>query len=124
MLTLLFQGPVGKLCDTLGRHVFRPAHLHMQMVAPGYERLTTALYMAGDEYLHSDAVFGAKSSLVCELEPNYEEGRAKELGFPRGPFWEANWDFVLQTEQEAEQSKRASLPHYFKFVDGVQDGKK
>ena len=89
----------------------------MQLQAEGYERLTTALYMAGDEYLHSDAVFGAKSSLVCHLKPNYDDSQAKELGFPRGPFWETTWDFVLQTIEEAEQSKRQSLPNYYKFLD-------
>lgn len=94
------------------------------MQAPGYERLTTALYMAGDDYLHSDAVFGAKTSLVLEPKANYEESAAKELGFPRGPFWEATWDFVLQTKEEAEQSKRASLPKYFQFVDEQATGKR
>lgn len=90
----------------------------MQLQAHGFEKLTTALYMSGDEYLHSDAVFGAKSSLVCHLEANHDEAKAKELGFPRGPFWETTWDFILQTEKEAEQTKRESLPNYYKFANG------
>lgn len=32
-------------------------HYHFRISAPGYQRLVTALYMAGDEYLDSDAVF-------------------------------------------------------------------
>jgi hypothetical protein len=32
--------------------------------APGYRKLTTALYPEGDEFLASDAVFGVKKSLV------------------------------------------------------------
>nr|GAT46984.1 intradiol RING-cleavage dioxygenase [Mycena chlorophos] len=55
---------VGEALKALGRHVFRPAHLHMMLTAPGFEKLTTALYFKGDPYLYSDAVFGVKSSLV------------------------------------------------------------
>jgi len=58
------DGPVGKMLSKLNRHVFRPAHLHIQIHAPGYEGLTTALYFKGDPYLTSDAVFGVKSSLI------------------------------------------------------------
>lgn len=32
--------------------------------APGYHRLVTALYVEGDEWLASDAVFGVKKSLI------------------------------------------------------------
>lgn len=32
--------------------------------APGYVKLTTALYPDGDPYMTSDAVFGVKKSLV------------------------------------------------------------
>lgn len=52
------------MVSALGRHVFRPAHLHMQVDAQGYEKLTTAFYPRGDPYLYSDAVFGVHSSLI------------------------------------------------------------
>ena len=58
------QGPVGELLITMGRHNMRPNHLHMMIEAPGYQKLTTALYPEGDEWLASDAVFGVKKSLV------------------------------------------------------------
>ena len=44
----------------------RPAHIHFRIDAPGYESLTTALYSSDDPYVHSDAVFGVKPSLVIE----------------------------------------------------------
>lgn len=47
------DGPVGRLLKTLNRHVFRPAHLHMMLVAEGYETLITALYFKGDQFLES-----------------------------------------------------------------------
>jgi Dioxygenase len=36
----------------------------MMIVAPGFRKLTTALYPEGDIYLSSDVVFGVKKSLV------------------------------------------------------------
>jgi protocatechuate 3,4-dioxygenase beta subunit len=42
----------------------RPSHLHMMIHAPGFRKLTTALYPEGDVYLTSDPVFGVKKSLV------------------------------------------------------------
>ena len=35
------DGPVGKLLTTLGRHQWRPAHMHFILAADGYERLVT-----------------------------------------------------------------------------------
>lgn len=32
--------------------------------APGFRKLTTAVYPKGDVWLHSDCVFGVKKSLV------------------------------------------------------------
>lgn len=42
----------------------RPNHLHMMVEAPGYHKLVSSLYPEGCPYLESDAVFGAKRSLV------------------------------------------------------------
>ena len=36
----------------------------MMIEAPGFRKLTTALYPEGDAYLTSDPVFGVKKSLV------------------------------------------------------------
>ncbi len=60
------DGPVGKMLSSLGQHPFRPAHIHFIVSAPGFETLTTALYIAGDKYLGSDAVFGSRPSLVVD----------------------------------------------------------
>lgn len=42
----------------------RPNHVHMVIEAPGFRKLTTAIYLEGDEYLLSDAVFGVKEPLI------------------------------------------------------------
>ena len=58
------DGPAGQLLRALGRHPFRPAHVHFMISAPSYRKLVTHLFLAGDKYLESDAVFGVKPSLV------------------------------------------------------------
>jgi protocatechuate 3,4-dioxygenase beta subunit len=59
-----WDGPVGQLLQRMGRHPFRPAHVHFMIGAPGYRTLVTHLFLSGDRYLESDAVFGVKPSLI------------------------------------------------------------
>lgn len=61
------DGPVGKMLDAVGRHPFRPAHIHFMIGKEGYDTLVTHLFIEGDEYLHSDAVFGVKDQLIVQL---------------------------------------------------------
>ena len=82
------DGPVGRLLAKLGRHPYRPAHIHFIVSAEGYEPVTTQLFVKGDEYLDSDAVFGVKDSLVVEFRRN--EG--SEIG---RPLCTVEYDFVL-----------------------------
>lgn len=69
------DGPAGQLLTAMGRHPYRPAHIHFLISAPGYRTLVTHLFIAGDPYLESDAVFGVKPSLV--VEPELAEGRLR-----------------------------------------------
>jgi|SRR5579859_3449673 len=66
------DGPVGELLDAMGRHPNRPAHIHFMISAPGYRRLVTHLFVAGDPYLESDAVFGVKPELIVQPETSAE----------------------------------------------------
>ncbi|SCB19619.1 intradiol ring-cleavage dioxygenase [Rhizobium hainanense] len=93
------DGPVGKLLDALGRHPYRPAHLHYIIKADGFETLTTHIFDPDDPYIHSDAVFGVKESLLAEFRLTEDPARAKDLGF-RGPFWQVEHDFVLAPERK------------------------
>jgi hydroxyquinol 1,2-dioxygenase len=83
------DGPVGAMLDALGRHPYRPAHIHFRFSAPGYKQLITALYMEGDRYLDSDAVFGAREPLVVGYRKRRVEGRAQ-------PIDSIEFDFVLE----------------------------
>jgi len=64
------DGPVGRMLAALGRHPNRPAHIHFMISAPGYRRLVTHIFVAGDDYLQSDAVFGVKPDLVVHPQPD------------------------------------------------------
>ncbi len=76
------DGPVGRLLDALGRHPYRPAHIHFIVSADGYRPLTTQLFTGGDDYLRSDAVFGVKDSLVVDYARD-------------GDGWRVAYDFRL-----------------------------
>lgn len=88
------DGPVGKLLASLGRHPYRPAHLHYIIAADGYETLTTHIFDPDDPYIASDAVFGVKQSLMAEFKPVDDPARIDKAGFD-GPFLEVEHDFVL-----------------------------
>lgn len=60
------DGPVGQMLEAVGRHPWRPAHLHFMIKAPGYETLITHVFRNNSDYLDSDAVFGVRQSLVCD----------------------------------------------------------
>jgi catechol 1,2-dioxygenase len=89
------DGPVGELLRALGRHPYRPAHIHFIVTAEGHAPLTTHLFVAGDPYLDSDAVFGTKDSLVVPFVRNESAAEAARYGV-RAPFYTVQYDFVLR----------------------------
>jgi hydroxyquinol 1,2-dioxygenase len=82
------------MLEVLGRHPWRPAHLHFMITAPGYERLVTHVFREGDQYLDSDAVFGVRSSLVAQWN-RHEAGTAPDGTCMDTPFSTLEFDFVL-----------------------------
>ena len=90
------DGPVGKLLLRLGRHPYRPAHIHFIVSAPGHKPVVTELFSEGDPYLDSDAVFGVKESLVVKL---HEEGAEPS----ESPRYRLERDFVLEPLPAAQR---------------------
>jgi hydroxyquinol 1,2-dioxygenase len=88
------DGPVGDLLKALGRHPWRPAHLHFMIKADGFETLITHVFRDGDRYLDSDAVFGVRSSLIAEWI-RHEPGTAPDGSVSAVPFYTLDFDFVL-----------------------------
>lgn len=79
------DGPVGQMLGHLGRHPYRPAHMHFIISCAGYDTIVTHTFADGDAYLQSDAVFGVKQSLIAAFHP-VAGGETK---------WRSNFDFVM-----------------------------
>jgi protocatechuate 3,4-dioxygenase beta subunit len=94
------DGPVGELLAATARHPNRPAHVHFLVTAPGHRPVTTHLFVAGDPYIDSDAVFGVKESLVREFPEVDDPARAAEVGLPN-PFRTVHFDVALLRADQA-----------------------
>lgn len=79
------DGPVGQMLGHLGRHPYRPAHMHYLVTANGFEKLVTHTFVGDDFYLSSDAVFGVKKTLIAPFE-HVNDGKT---------IWRSPFDFVL-----------------------------
>ena len=89
------DGPIGQLLRALSRHPFRPAHIHLLVSADGFMSVTTHLFVKGDPYLDSDAVFGTKDSLVVDFIRHTSEEEAARYHVT-APFYTVHFDFVLK----------------------------
>src|SRR6266851_238191 len=88
------DGPVGDLLRAMGRHPMRPAHMHAIVSADGYQQVITHVFVAGDPYLDSDAVFAVKESLIVNFRKVDSPAEAKKLDLS-APFLRLDWDFHL-----------------------------
>lgn len=79
------DGPVGQMLERLGRHPYRPAHMHFMVTADGFHRLVTHTFVDGDAYLASDAVFGVKESLISSYERRVDANTE----------WRSQFDFIM-----------------------------
>jgi hydroxyquinol 1,2-dioxygenase len=89
------DGPVGRMLRQMGRHPYRPGHIHMIVSAPGHLPVTTHLFVAGSKYLDSDAVFGVKESLVAKFD-RHPPGVGPNGERMDTPFYTVNYDFRLR----------------------------
>jgi hydroxyquinol 1,2-dioxygenase len=77
----------------------RPAHLHFMVTAAGHRRLVTHIFVAGDEYLDRDAVFGVKDSLVVDFTRR-TGGTAPDGSERDGEWAEVRFDLVLAPDHD------------------------
>jgi catechol 1,2-dioxygenase len=96
------DGTVGSMLSALARHPMRPAHVHFIITAPGYQAVTTHVFVEGDPYLESDAVFGVKESLIVPFMRRDDPAWAERLGLGN-PFYTAEYDFVLARTAPAKE---------------------
>jgi catechol 1,2-dioxygenase len=85
------DGPVGHMLRQLGRHPYRPAHMHYLVTAEGYQKVVTHTFVGDDPYLASDTVFGVKETLIAPFE-RVDDGTT---------VWRSPFDFVLTPADEA-----------------------
>lgn len=83
------DGPVGALLASLGRHPYRPAHMHFLVTAPGFQRIVTHTFVGDDDYIANDAVFGVKQTLVAPFQPS--DGNTA---------WRSEFDFVMVPDNQ------------------------
>ncbi|PNP44362.1 hypothetical protein TGAMA5MH_03968 [Trichoderma gamsii] len=99
------DGPVGDFLRAMGRHPYRPAHVHFMFDKPGYDHLITALTIRGDRFESHDPVFGVKKSLIVDIKQVTSESMAEKCGAPLGMKL-LEHEFVVVTNAEATKLRR------------------
>ncbi|MEU9279525.1 dioxygenase [Streptomyces sp. NPDC048342] len=89
------DGPVGELMSATSRSLMRPAHVHLLIEAPGFQRVTTMLFPSDDAYLDADPVFGVKESLL-EAYDTYAPDDGPCRGLTDVPYTLLRRTFVLE----------------------------
>ncbi|WP_428673941.1 dioxygenase [Reyranella sp.] len=93
------DGPAGDMLRVLGRHAWRPAHLHMIIKAPGHQPLITEFFPEDDKYLDQDAVFGVRGGLVLPFKKTTDRAELPANLAARDtlpmPVWTARLDLKL-----------------------------
>ncbi|MEY9537946.1 hydroxyquinol 1,2-dioxygenase [Bradyrhizobium diazoefficiens] len=89
------DGPVGQLLAATDRHAMRPAHVHFLINAAGFEPLVTHVFVEGDEYLNSDAVFGVKDDLISRIK-RHDEPIMPDGSPASGPWYEMKYEFRVR----------------------------
>jgi hydroxyquinol 1,2-dioxygenase len=88
------DGPGGEMLRAMGRHPMRPAHIHYRVEAAGHRPVTTHVFVAGDEYLDSDAAFAVKEELVVDPVRDGDPDHAAAFGV-EAPFADFVFDVKL-----------------------------
>jgi len=89
------SGPVGRFLAAVGRHPWRPAHLHVKLTHEGFRPLTTMLYFEGDPWLHDDTISSVKPELTVALTKHDRHEETASRGLDR-PFFTSGYDFALR----------------------------
>jgi protocatechuate 3,4-dioxygenase beta subunit len=104
--TIPDDGPVGSMLSAVGRHPWRPAHIHLIARAAGYRTLATHIFDSASEHLDSDAVFAVKPSLLREFRLRDPSDPEAPAGVDSAWFDVAN-DIVLTPSDEPGEPRDA-----------------
>ncbi len=101
------DGPVGVLMEAMKRHPMRPAHMHAIVAAPGFRQVITHVFVDGDPYLESDAVFAVRDSLIAKYE-RLDAAEAAMLGMPPSSY-KLEFDFRLSPDRPGAGQARKKI---------------
>jgi catechol 1,2-dioxygenase len=101
------SGPTGLVLSCLGRHFYRPAHLHLKLRHPQYVALTTQLYFDGGDYLLTDVANAVRDGLITKWVRRDHATELTARGL-NSPFYEVHFDFVL-VPRSAEGVRHTAL---------------
>lgn len=102
-------GPVGELLKSIGRHSWRPAHIHFKVMGEGFKPITTQLFIPDDPWIDSDSIGAVKESLILKFEQCDDKKEILDRDINK-PFFKTNYDFILspkiavKTEEKEEAS--------------------
>jgi len=88
------DGPTGTVLNALGRHFFRPAHLHVKLRHPHFGERTSQLYFEGGPYLDSDVANAVRTELVITAQLVEDPELTARYGLDV-PFVDARYDFAF-----------------------------
>ena len=92
----------------MGRHAYRPAHMHFMVQAPGYTPLVTHVFDRKSKYLDSDAVFGVRASLIADFRKR-APGEAPDGQHVGTPYYTLDFDLRLSaTGKPREEATMAT----------------
>jgi protocatechuate 3,4-dioxygenase beta subunit len=89
------RGPVGQLLKSIGRHSWRPAHIHFKVTAAEFKSVTTQLFIPDDPWIESDSIGAVKESLILKIDKCDNPSEILNRGFDK-PFYTSNYNFILR----------------------------
>jgi len=73
------SGPSAEVLRMMGRHPFRPAHIHIMVTHDDYIGVTAQLYPNDDPYLETDTACAVKPDLLLDFKPVQNEPKGAVL---------------------------------------------
>ncbi|KAI1846224.1 hypothetical protein JX265_010601 [Neoarthrinium moseri] len=85
------SGPSADLLKIMGRHPYRPGHIHCMVTHDDYIGVTAQLYSRDDQYLETDTVSAVKDDLLLDFKPIQND--------PKGAILEVEYDIRLLSKK-------------------------
>jgi protocatechuate 3,4-dioxygenase beta subunit len=108
------DGPVGELIRAIGRHNYRPAHLHFMVNKSGFKTLITQIYAADDPHIATDVQFGVTRALIGNFVRH--DRAAPHCGFA-APWYSLEQRLIL--ERGKVRRPRAPISGKARVADGL-----